>query len=80
MRLAAACFAAVMRLIFGVDVPLDEDEAVVGVPVPDSAGVPAVGRRLEIRPVVVRCKANPPELDDSESSYMHSQWGTSHRM
>lgn len=43
-----------MRLSFGVELPLEpEDDGSLGVAVPE-AGVPVVGRLLEIMPVLVR--------------------------
>ena len=43
-----------MTLSRGVELPLLEDDgSPFGVAVPDSAGVPVVGRRLEMMPVLV---------------------------
>ena len=58
-----------MTLSRGVEVPLLEEEASpFGVAVPERAGVPAVGRRLEMIPVFVFCKESVG-VDDSVSSY-----------
>ena len=52
-RFAASCFAAALTLIRGVEVPLVLVEA-SGVAEPERAGVPRIGRLLEMIPVVVR--------------------------
>lgn len=69
-----------MTLTFGVEVPLEEDESVVGVAVPDNAGVPVVGLRLDISPVVVRCRGSPSEDDGSEPSCKNIEWAMCHGM
>ena len=69
-----------MTLTFGVDVTLEEDESVVGVAVPDNAGVPVAGLRLDISPVVVRCRARPSEDDGSEPSCKNIERAKCHGM
>ena len=57
-----------MTLSLGVEPPPLEDGSSDGVAVPESAGVPAVGRRFEIMPVLVFSNVTVG-VDDSVTSY-----------
>ena len=54
MRRAACCFAAAIKLSWGVMLPLELARESEGVVDPERAGVPVTGRRFEMMPVAVR--------------------------